>query len=109
MRDSACAARPCMLAEGRYYARLALGLANLQLASRRTDCGALVREQMAHREERFLQLARHVLVQPQHFYRKLFDLAGCTYADLESSVNRLGLRPTLHSLLEAGVHVSHDE
>ncbi|MBI5083358.1 MAG: hypothetical protein HZB13_02020 [Acidobacteria bacterium] len=93
----------------RYYARMALGLAGYQLSPRQPDPAALIREQMRCRERRFLKLANHALRQPENLYRKLFDMAGCTYADLENSVTRHGLRAALDSLLEAGVYVRHAE
>lgn len=100
-----------MLQEASYYARVAAGLARYQRSPRQDGRVAMdaVREQLLHREERFLRLARYVLDQEGHPYRRLFDLAGCTYADLEAGVQKDGLRTTLTRLLDAGVYLTHDE
>jgi len=100
-----------MLQDVSYYARAAVGLARYQCAPRQEARSAMaaLREQLHHREERFLHLARHVLGRKNHPYRRLFDLAGCSYADLEAGVQKNGLRATLARLLEAGVYVTHEE
>ncbi|MEP7362539.1 MAG: hypothetical protein ABI972_04730 [Acidobacteriota bacterium] len=92
-----------------YYARMAVGFASYQLCRRPADPVAPVREQMLHREERFLQMAKHVLDNPKNLYRTLFDFAGCTYRDLEVAVRQKGIRKALDELLDAGVYVRHSE
>jgi hypothetical protein len=98
-----------VLHEASYYLKMAAGLAQYQLSPKRESPVELLRDQMQHREERFLEMAKYVLDQPAHVYRKLFDLAGCSYADLESGVRRNGLRETLPRLLEAGIYITHEE
>src|SRR5580700_10351562 len=98
-----------MPAEASYYLRMAAGLAQLQLTPLDPDPLATIRDQFEHREARFLQMARHVLENPRHLYRRIFDAAGCTYADLEAGITKDGLRATLARLVAAGVHVTHDE
>ncbi len=73
------------------------------------DPEATVRYYMQHREEHFLGLARKVISRPAHPYAQLFDVAGCTYADLENGVRNNGLEKTLESLLDEGVYVTQDE
>src|SRR5579862_5218199 len=98
-----------MFSEASYYLRMAIGFAQMQLAPRPKDPLSVVRDQLAHREERFLQLARFVLERPDNVYRRMFDIAGCSYADLEAGVRKDGLRKTLTRLLHAGIYVTHDE
>ncbi len=88
---------------------MAAGLAELQRSPVAADPVAAIRDQMANRERHFLHLARAVLENPDHLYRLLFDQAGCSYADLEASVERKGLHQTMRELLEAGVYVTHEE
>ncbi|HUG82380.1 MAG TPA: hypothetical protein VML01_12000 [Bryobacterales bacterium] len=42
-------------------------------------------------------------------YRRMFELADCTFDDLSASVDRYGVERTLEKLRSAGVHLSHDE
>jgi len=100
-----------MLREASYYLRVAAGLARYQ-CSPRSDAqqriGA-IQEQVRQREQRFLRMARFVLDQKENVYRRLFDLAGCSYADLEAGIQKDGLRAMLTRLLDAGIYVTHDE
>jgi len=98
-----------MLKEASYYLRMAAGMAQLQLTAMPPDPAAAIRDQFEHREERFLQMARHVLENRRNLYRRIFDVAHCSYADLEAGVVKNGLRETLARLLAAGVYVTHDE
>ena len=100
-----------LLHDAWYYARVAAGLAHYQLSrkSSNPDPFVQIREQLRLREQRFLRLARSVLEQKDHLYRRLFDAAGCSYADLESDVARHGLRAALRRLLSSGVYITHDE
>jgi hypothetical protein len=68
-----------------------------------------VRDCMENRESNFLLQARAVLGEPTHPYSQLFQVAGCTYADLENAVRRDGIETTLAKLLREGVYLGHDE
>ena len=69
-----------------------------------------LREQLAHREERFLEIAeKKIFANPQNPYHELFRLAGCGFGDLAESVKRCGLETTLSRLASEGVCLTHDE
>ncbi|MGQ9635061.1 MAG: hypothetical protein ACUVXB_12550 [Bryobacteraceae bacterium] len=71
---------------------------------------AVLQHQLEHRQETFLEMLRSAVFQdPKRPYFQMFEIAGCSYADLESSVRDRGLEPTLQQLLEAGVYLTHDE
>jgi hypothetical protein len=58
------------------------------------------------RPTRFLDIARRLIYgHAASPYRALLRWAGCDYADLEASVARDGIEPTLRRLREAGVYV----
>ena len=96
-----------MLGKAGYYLKTLAGLARLQMSPTSGDPVEAIRDQMRHREERFLGMARVAL--DRDFYRELFTFAGCSYADLEHGVRRDGIRATLVRLAAAGVYVTHDE
>ena len=96
-----------MFSRAAYYLKMSAGLARLQRSPRLHDPVDAIRDQMRHREERFLAMARSAL--DRGFYRELFTFAGCSYADLEYGVRRDGIRATLVRLAAAGVYVTHDE
>jgi hypothetical protein len=98
-----------MRQEAAFYLKMAAGLARYQLSSRRLNPIDAIREQIHVREPRFLDLIRPALADRDHVYRKLCDLAGCTYGDIEHEVRRSGLRATLHRLFDAGVYITHEE
>jgi hypothetical protein len=98
-----------VIQEAAYYANMTLGVYRLLRTPYRGGIDRL-REQMAHREERFLQLAEsRVLANPRNPYHELFRLAGCELSDLADSVKRCGLETTLSRLAAEGVYLSHDE
>jgi len=70
---------------------------------------ATIETYIKNRESNFLAIAKGVLANPRHPYSQLFEIAGCTFADLETGVKRNGLEPTLHSLLSEGVYLTLDE
>jgi hypothetical protein len=71
---------------------------------------ARVRERLARREERFLQLARErVFGYARSPYLPLLRSAGCGFADLQSMVESQGIEETLRTLAAEGVRVSIDE
>ncbi len=93
------------------YARLARGLPSflatpVHPAQARSD----VRRRLENRNEGFLELMRVVVFENRSSpYRKRFAAAGCDFGDLQQSVARQGLEPTLERLCDAGVRVSLDE
>jgi hypothetical protein len=69
-----------------------------------------VRQRMDGREQNFLRNARElVYAHPGSPYRGLLLWAGCQYGDLEASIRRHGIEPTLNTLKDAGVYVSLEE
>ena len=68
-----------MLSQPSYYLKMSAGLARLQTSPRSDDPVEAIRNQLRHREDRFLQLGRAAL--NGGFYRELFAMAGCSYAD----------------------------
>lgn len=98
-----------MFAEAAHYLGVARGIAEFQLAPRTGDVAGAIRRQREEREAHFLTLARGVLGQPDHIYRRLFDWAGCSYGDLENELKGKGAERTLRRLREAGVYVSNNE
>jgi 8-oxo-dGTP pyrophosphatase MutT (NUDIX family) len=98
-----------LIQEAVYYANMTLGVYRLLRAPYKSGIDRL-REQMAHREERFLQLAEsRVFANPRNPYYELFRLAGCEQGDLADSVKRCGLETTLSRLASEGVYLGHDE
>ena len=99
-----------MLAEARYYSRMAIGIAEMLRTPPPAAAEAMLRDQFLHREEHFLHLAEHVIfAQPDHPYHRMFRHAGCAYSDLAHQVKTDGLEVTLLQLRHAGVYLSHDE
>ena len=69
-----------------------------------------VKRNLAARDENFLALIRtRVYDQPSSPYLKLLRIAGCEFSDLQGSVRRHGLEPTLIKLAREGVYFSPDE
>jgi hypothetical protein len=98
-----------VIREAAYYANMTLGVYRLLRTPYMSGIDRL-REQMAHREERFLEIAsRRVFANPRNPYYELFRLAGCEPGDLADSVKRCGLETTLSRLASEGVYLSHDE
>jgi len=98
-----------MIREAAYYANMTRGVYQLlrRPYNRSTD---VLREQLARREERFLDIAqRRVFANPQNPYRELFRLAGCEPGDLAKLVKSRGLEAALSQLAAEGVLLSHDE
>jgi hypothetical protein len=70
----------------------------------------VVKESLAHRQERFLSLMQKAVFEnPRSPYHSLFSWAGCTHADLAEMVRREGMEASLRKLLQAGVYLTHDE
>ncbi|HEY7139688.1 MAG TPA: hypothetical protein VIE44_06310 [Methylomirabilota bacterium] len=75
-----------------------------------TEAQAVLRHRLATREADFLALIRvAVFPRPESPYRRLLELAGCTYGDLEALVRHEGLEGALTALYRAGVYVSLEE
>jgi len=92
------------------YARMAAGVDAYVRAPLRDDYDQRIRRHVAERESIWLDLMRRTVfngtVEP---YGEMFRIAGCTYGDLENSVRREGLEPTLKKLHGEGVRLSNDE
>ena len=99
-----------MLSEICYYARMAAGVRELVCTPPPPDPLGAVRRQMENRAHHFLNLTRGIVfANLKHPYSRMFQLAGCEYADLEESVRREGLEKTLEALRRDGVWLSHAE
>ncbi|HSG00435.1 MAG TPA: hypothetical protein VLA20_04855 [Vicinamibacterales bacterium] len=99
------------LRELRMYGRFMVGLpAFFRRRITVEQAEAAVRLGLAEREANLLRLARRgIYDNPRSPYRKLLEMAGCTYGDLESSVRTKGLEPTLRALRAEGVYVTFEE
>jgi len=73
------------------------------------DPEGTIRTCMERRNDNFMAHAATLIATPGHPYHQMFQLVGCSYADLEASVRREGLEPTLEKLLREGVYLTHDE
>jgi hypothetical protein len=74
------------------------------------EATAIFRERMNHRADNFLGMAETCVFGVRDSpYRALFEVAGCSFADLRQAVNDDGLEPTLESLRDAGVYVTFKE
>jgi hypothetical protein len=71
---------------------------------------AELRSRLERREGDFLGLMqRAVFAQPASPYRRLLELAGCEYGDLERLVQREGLEGALRALQRRGVYLTAEE
>lgn len=69
-----------------------------------------IRERVSQREQIFLSTARKLIYEnPSSPYRKMLCWAGCTYGDLEESVQHHGLEKSLLLLKEEGVYLTLEE
>lgn len=94
----------------RNYWRVAAGVREYSRQPIPSNLADAVRGQVDQREETWLALVRRaIFVDPQHPYKRLFDLAGCEFGDLEQSVRSTGLEPTLGKLYDDGVYLTVDE
>ena len=74
------------------------------------EARAIVRDRLAHREERFLSfMDSAVLGQPSSPYRRLLAEAGCERGDLAALVRSEGVEGALGALRRDGVYLSVDE
>ena len=100
-----------MLDDARMFMRFAWGLGRyLRHPLTSEDCRQLVAQQMAAREDSFLQLLqRGVFANPASPYRKLMQHVGVAFSDLARRLRKHGIEDTLRYLYEAGVYVTLDE
>ncbi len=99
-----------MLAELRYYSKMAVGIAKLLRTPMPADPEETLRRAYLNREQTFLDLVRRVVFdRPEHPYREMFKLAGCEPGDLRNMVHRDGLNAALFALRKAGVFLTQQE
>jgi hypothetical protein len=99
------------LATARVAARLLLRLPGwLRRPIDSATAHDIVRARLACREADFLALARRLIYPSARSpYRRLLQLAGCEYGDLERLVHREGLESALATLFAHGVFLTVDE
>lgn len=99
------------LGDGRKYARFLMGLRGfLRRRMSLDEAHAIIRDRMANRERNFLAMVEGgVFAHPESPYLGLFRSAGCSFADVEASIDSNGLEGTLADLRDAGVYVAFDE
>lgn len=96
-----------MWQEAAHYSRLAWGLRRAVRYPAHANPEAALRAQLQRREASFLQLAERIVFRNHgHPYRRLFDAAGCSLADLRSLVAARGLEGALEALRQAGVRLT---
>ena len=97
--------------QARMFARFAAGLPRfLRDPISLDEARRIVARDSAQRQTHFLQLLkRAVYDRPQSPYLALLHWAGAEYGDLEASIARDGIEPTLEKLFDAGVRISLDE
>jgi hypothetical protein len=99
-----------VLAEARYYLRMARYYGEYVRTGPPLDPEDMLRRSAARRDTNFLGLVQHdVFENPRTPYYHLLRRAGCTFRDLEESVRREGLEGTLERLRAEGVYLTHDE
>jgi hypothetical protein len=91
------------------YLKLGEGLAYVYRMPPDPNYRATVETFIKNRETNFLKMAKGILANSEHPYSQLFQIAGCTYGDLEAELSRDGLETTLNRLLAEGVYLSLDE
>jgi hypothetical protein len=74
------------------------------------EAAATLRRRLAQREADFLDIARRAIYQQAHSpYRRMLEIAGCEYGDLERLVRQGGLEGALQALYRSGVYLTVDE
>ena len=87
-----------MIKEAAYYARMAWHYGRYVRLRPVDGYQAVLRENVARREERFLELVKgSVFENSRTPYHDLMRLAGCTFEDLREMVGREGLEGPLNS------------
>jgi len=99
-----------MLAELRYYSRMAIGIAQTMRAPVPTNPEERIRARFERRDQTFLELAERVVFRkPDHPYAVMLRLAGCELGDLQAMIRQDGLEPALLRLRREGVYLTHQE
>lgn len=94
----------------RDYWRIAAGVRAYSQQPVAGNLAEAVRHQVEVRQETWLALVRRaIFADGAHPYKRLFDLAGCEWGDLEQSVRSNGLEPTLEKLYDDGVYLTTNE
>jgi len=99
------------LATLQMYGRFVVGLPRyLRRQISLDEAQDAIRQGVADREENFLRIARRgIFENPRSPYLPLLEDAGCSFGDLEASVNSQGLEPTLENLRANGVYFTFEE
>jgi hypothetical protein len=98
------------LASVRDYWRISAGVRDYARQPVPTNPIELIRRQVGEREDAWLSLVRRSIFNFANSpYRRMFELAGCTLGDLESSVRGRGIEATLEELYDGGVYLTYDE
>lgn len=94
----------------RDYWRIAAGVRDYAGRPIPADARQLIRRQTEEREMTWLSLVQCAVFDvPSNPYFRMFELAGCSYGDLQQSVQRNGLTATLETLYDEGVYLTFDE
>ncbi len=94
----------------RYYLDMVAGVHDYLGTPLPADPEGVVRAQLEHREELWLNTLRSAVFEdPEHPYHQMFRLAGCTLSDLRGSVKAEGLEQTLKMLRDEGIYLTHEE
>jgi len=92
------------------YARMAGGIRSYVRTPAAKDPDALVKWQLDHREDVFLDMIRRVVFEDSaNPYLEMFRMAGCTYGDLAGVVKSKGLEAALAQIHGEGVYLGNDE
>lgn len=74
------------------------------------EARTILLQRIVHRESAFLTLARRAIYPyADRPYRRLLDMAGCEFGDLEELVRRDGLEGALGALYRKGVYLTIEE
>ena len=74
------------------------------------EAHTVLRERLKNRNANFLAMVRHAIYgNPASPYRRLLELAGCEYGDMERLVQHEGLEGTLRALYRKGVYLTVEE
>ncbi len=100
-----------VLHEARAFAGFLVGIPRLvRRGMRLEEAESILRARLAAREAALLETLRtRVFARPGSPYRTMFDLARCTFADVERQLRAEGVEATLASLRDAGIHVRFEE
>jgi hypothetical protein len=98
---------PDIIMGGKFLARLPSFLRNPVSLN---EAEETLRLRLENRESYFLFLLKNTIYShPSNPYRKMLDLAGCEYGDLEKLVRKEGIEQTLKELFHNGIFLSVNE